>query len=186
MKDSGREALLALLDAYAWPEESSLRERFRRFVKTQPRCFENDCWDGHVTGSAWVLSKGEDQALLLLHAKLDKWLQPGGHSDGNSNTCSVALREAVEETGIKVELASPAIFDLDIHEIPARGPQPRHLHYDVRFAMWADPNHPPRFSEESREILWVPLEEIERYTLEESILRMVHKTVLRRRKLDGG
>ena len=176
MKDSGREALLELLNAYVWREEASLIERFRQLIATQPRCFENDCWAGHITGSAWVLSRDRCEALLLLHSKLGKWLQPGGHSDGHSDTRAVALREATEETGMAVELASAEIFDLDVHEIPELGHEPAHLHFDVRFALWADRDEVPVTSQESKAIAWVPLAEVERYTKDESVLRMVRKS----------
>lgn len=176
MNSAGREALLALLDGYAWKGESALRDRFREFVANEPRCFENNCWAGHITGSAWVLSRDSSETLLLLHTKLGKWLQPGGHSDGNSDTCAVAMREAWEETGVKVELASLQIFDLDVHQIPARGSDPEHLHFDVRFALWADRDQLPRASDESQAVRWTPLAEVAKYTKEESVLRMVRKT----------
>lgn len=167
-----------MLDAYDWPEEAIIRDRFRGFVVSEPRCFENDCWAGHITGSAWVLSMDASHALLVLHRKLGKWLQPGGHSDGDPDTRAVAMREAKEETGMAAELRSPEIFDLDIHEIPARGEQPAHLHLDVRFALCADMSETPVSNHESQDIAWVPLDDIERYTSEQSILRMVRKTII--------
>lgn len=181
MNSLGRGPLLALLDAYAWEGEFSIRDKFHQFVATEPRCFENDCWAGHITGSAWVLSRDSSETLLLLHRKLGKWLQPGGHSDGESDTCAVAMREAREETGISVELASPKIFDLDVHRIPARGSDPQHLHFDVRFALWADRVQSPCASEESQAVAWIPLAEVVNYTSEESVLRMVRKTLRLRR-----
>ena len=165
-----------MLDAYDWPQEALIRDRIRQFVATEPRCFDNDCWAGHITGSAWVLSQDASHALLVLHDKLGKWLQPGGHSDGNPDTRAVALREAREETGMAVELHAPGIFDLDIHEIPAFGVQPAHLHLDVRFAVRADMTKTPVPNDESRDVAWVPLSDIEHYTSEESILRMVRKS----------
>ncbi len=175
---AGAGALLELLDAYVRPEEAAVRDRIRAFVAGEPRCFENDCWAGHITGSAWVLSEDRTHTLLILHRKLARWLQPGGHSDGSPDTRSVALREAREETGIaRIALESPAIFDLDIHEIPARGSHPAHLHLDVRFAMRADMREVPAPNDESQDLAWVKLTEVERYTSEESVLRMVRKTI---------
>ena len=171
-----RQELLKALAAYPYREETEVRDRVRDLVRSEPRCFEKDCWRGHVTGSAWVLSLDARACLLILHRKLGKWLQPGGHSDGSADTWAVALREAEEETGLKVRLASDEIFDLDVHEIPARGTQPAHLHFDVRFAMWADGSSTPTASDESNAALWVPLEDVPRYTREESVLRMVRKT----------
>ena len=174
---SGRHTLLRALDAYACPQQEDVRRRVRDLIANEARCFENDCWRGHITGSAWIISPDRRQCLLILHKKLGKWLQPGGHSDGSPDTWRVALREAEEETGLTPTLASEAIFDLDIHEIPARGADPAHLHFDVRFVMWADASRPPSASDESNAIGWVPLAEVSRYTSEESVLRMVRKTM---------
>ena len=173
---SGRQALISALDAYPYFEERTVRNRVRSLVADEPRCFENDCWRGHVTGSAWVLSPDKRQCLLILHRKLGKWLQPGGHSDGSQDTWGVALREAEEETGLHPDLFSREIFDLDVHEIPARGDDPAHLHFDVRFAMSADASRAPSASSESTAIAWVPLAAVSSYTQEESVLRMVRKT----------
>jgi len=173
---SRRQALMRALDAYRYRQECAVRDRVRSLVADEPRCFENDCWQGHITGSAWILSSDRCECLLILHKKLGKWLQPGGHSDGSPDTWGVALREAEEETGMHPTLLSDEIFDLDVHEIPARGDDPAHLHFDVRFAMSVDAARAPVASSESNAIAWVPLAAISSYTREESVLRMVRKT----------
>ncbi len=74
------------------------------------------------------------------HRKLHRWLMPGGHCDGEPDARSVATREIAEETGlISYSLIQDAIFDIDIHEIPARGDIPAHLHFDIRYLFEADP-----------------------------------------------
>ena len=62
--------------------------------------------------------------LLTHHRKLDRWLQLGGHSDGESDPRQVALREAQEESGLArfrflPEASDPLPLDLDVHPIPA-------------------------------------------------------------------
>ena len=50
------------------------------------------------------------------------------------------MREAREESGLtRLRLVSPEIFDVDRHRIPARGAEPEHWHFDVRFLIEADP-----------------------------------------------
>src|SRR5438045_3238802 len=149
-----RASLLALLDSHAPFDqtEAQMLDRFRRFVATQPHCFERSLLEGHVTGSAWIVDADAAQVLLLHHRKLDRWLQPGGHCDGDSDVLRVALREAREETGLqRLAPVSPALFDLDIHWIPQRGDVPDHWHYDARFLLRAAPNEEFKHNHESKD-----------------------------------
>ena len=176
-----RDKLLTLLTGYAdrYPDEDVTR-RFRAFVEGQPRCFERDCWDdGHVTGSAVVLDKAGTSMLMTHHAKLGRWLQLGGHSDGESDPLAVACREATEESGLSVVPIQDEILDLDIHAIPVRGADPAHFHYDVRFLLQVDRPGALQVTHESLALRWVSLGNIEAVTNEESVLRMVRKYLSR-------
>ena len=119
----------------------------------------------HITASAFVLSPDRRHVLLMHHAKLDRWLQPGGHCDSCTDVRRAAEREAQEETGLtSLRLISNDIFDIDIHEIPARGKEPTHLHYDVRFLFEADPSLPLQQNSESKQLAWMTVEEMHRAT----------------------
>ena len=171
-----RSKLIDALDAYAsrYADERDVVTRFFALLDGHERCFHNDCWAGHITGSAWVLHPKRDSVLLTHHKKLGRWLQLGGHSDGDADTWHVAAREAAEESGLAVTLLDDAIFDIDIHEIPARKGDPAHEHFDVRFVFHAADE---RFAvtEESHALAWVPLDEVSSYTDEWSVLRLVSK-----------
>ena len=104
-----------------WPEESETVARFEAFIDSHPDCFERSCPVGHITGSAWIVNRMGGRVLLTHHAKLGRWLQLGGHSDGDPDTLEVALREAREESGLEVRAVDENIFDLDVHLIPACG-----------------------------------------------------------------
>ena len=160
------------------PREEETVTRFIEFVQANPRCFERDCWAGHVTGSAWLVDASRARLLLTHHKKLNMWLQLGGHSDGDADTQKVALREASEESGLSVHLLRSDIFDVDIHEIPARKNDPAHFHFDVRYAISAADD---QFvvSEESMALAWVDIDQLEQYTVETSILRMRDKWLQR-------
>jgi 8-oxo-dGTP pyrophosphatase MutT (NUDIX family) len=114
---------------------------------------------GHLTGSAFVVSADGRHAILLLHAKLGRWLQPGGHADGDTNLVNVAWREATEETGIAGLAIDPTPLDLDIHEVRPPREDP-HLHLDVRFLVIAPPGAQPRGNAESHEIGWFGRDEL--------------------------
>ena len=174
-----RAALAAALTAYGerWPEERTVVARFLALLEGREDCAERSCTDpGHLTGSAWILSPDGTAALLTHHRKLDLWVQLGGHADGELDLLAVARREGLEESGLpSLEPLSAAPFDLDIHTIPARGQEPAHEHFDVRFIFRA-PQHAVIVSDESHDLAWVPLAEMGSVTQEISIARMVGKT----------
>lgn len=175
-----RQFLLNLLEkhqAYNKTEEDMLIELIQ-FVKNNENCFDRTLTSGHITGSAWLVDKNLGHVFFTHHKKLNRWLQPGGHSDGDANTLAVAMREASEESGIEDVFIQPLfadVYDIDIHTIPARKNEAEHKHYDVRFILETDRNHPLKISDESNEIAWIAVEDIPQLTDEESILRMLEK-----------
>ncbi|HXB53869.1 MAG TPA: NUDIX hydrolase [Vicinamibacteria bacterium] len=122
-------------------EEAADLRRILDFVGRHPHPFERGIREGHLTGSAIVVSASWDQVLLLHHRKLDRWLQPGGHADpGETRGEDVALREAREETGIEglvLHPTAPRPLDVDVHDIPARRGEPAHEHLDLRYLVIA-------------------------------------------------
>jgi 8-oxo-dGTP pyrophosphatase MutT (NUDIX family) len=172
-----RPTLLQALRTYTtrFEEEKLFAADFLKLLE-HDRAFHRDHLPGHITGSAWIVDAAHTSVLLTHHAKLDKWLQPGGHADGDENVLRVALREAEEETGLKnFKLLQQGIFDLDIHTIPARKDFPEHLHYDIRFIFEADRGEALLISDESHDLKWVPFHQLSTYTSNTSILRMVDK-----------
>lgn len=131
---------------------------------------------GHVTGSAWLVNRPGTHVLLTHHRKLKRWLQLGGHADGEGDVLKVALTEAREESGLERLVAvAPALFDLDIHRIPEHGSEPAHYHYDARFALRSMDDSPYRISGESNQLAWAEIANLGAYTNEESMLKMARK-----------
>ena len=175
--DTGRNDLLAAIERYEQrhQDERATIARFRDFILRVPRCFDRETTEGHITGSAWVVDMDGSHTLLTHHRKLNKWLQLGGHADGDSNVVRVALTEAREESGIDdLSIHTNDIFDLDVHLIPAHGDVAEHFHYDVRYVVHAA--HTVHVvSGESHDLAWVSVTALDTYTTEESMLRMAHK-----------
>ncbi len=162
-----------LLDAH----EAATATEIIRFVEVHADCLLRTCGPGHLTGSAWIVSPDRTSTLLTHHRKLDKWLQLGGHADGDADLLAVALREAREESGLtRLRSVSREIFDCDRHSIPARGSEPAHWHLDLRFLIEADPAEPLAISCESKALAWVEIERVTTLNPEESMARMVRKT----------
>lgn len=169
--------LIKLLANYHSPNQhqQDCKQKMREFLGSSNNCFSRENQSGHFTASAFVINKQGDKFLLMHHAKLDKWVQLGGHCDGDPDILSVAIKEAQEESGcLKIRPISPTIFDLDIHSIPAIANIAPHRHYDVRFLLQIDDSSLLKSNAESKELKWfsakdpLPTESI-------SVIRMKNK-----------
>lgn len=172
-----RHSLVSFFSEYhtPYPEEEVFIVKFLELLAHKD-CFERTHLPGHITGSAWIVDSSRQKTLLVHHAKLNKWLQPGGHADGDENVLRVALREAEEETGLKnLKVVSNLPFDIDIHTIPERKDFSEHFHFDIRFLIEASLEEPIIVSEESHDVKWIPLALLEELNQEQSILRMKKK-----------
>jgi 8-oxo-dGTP pyrophosphatase MutT (NUDIX family) len=157
-----RVALLVSLARYRdqWQGEAQTAEAFLRFLGSHDDVFVRSHRIGHFTGSAFLVSADGTRVLLMHHRKLDRWLQPGGHADGDANLARVALREAREETGVAGLRVEGGIFDLDRHRIPARGDEPEHWHYDVRYVVRAGTDERFAINTESLALAWRPVADV--------------------------
>lgn len=173
-----RNSILQQLEHYLnqYTDESAMVARYISFVKSNADCFERSLQIGHVTGSAWVVNNEGTHTLLTHHKKLNKWLQLGGHADGDADVLRVSKREVAEESGIAdVVSVGDGIFDVDIHLIPERGNEPEHYHYDVRYVLQVTGDEGYVVSDESHDLAWIEIVQLHKKTQEESMLRMARK-----------
>ena len=174
-----REILRSSLELYRTPfeEEAGFVEDFISLTQDE-LAFRRERLAGHFTASAWIVNKKRTHTLMTLHKKLNRWLQLGGHADGNENLLEVAMNEAKEESGLtSLRFVDAGIFDIDRHVIPQKGDVPEHFHYDVRFLIEAEIDEPLMMSDESHDLAWIPFEAVEDLTGgNTSILRMLEKT----------
>lgn len=174
-----RHALISTQDA----EAAAL---FLGFLDSHENVFERHHPPGHFTGSAWLVSGDDQRVLLTHHRKLQRWLQLGGHADGDGDLARVAMREAEEESGLSGLQVEPEIFDLDRHRIPARGPDPEHWHYDVRFVVRACAGEEVTVGEESLDLAWRRIDALcDDDAMDESIRRMARRWLDRSMFADG-
>jgi 8-oxo-dGTP pyrophosphatase MutT (NUDIX family) len=162
------------------PEEAAHLRRILEFLGRHPEPFDRGILEGHLTGSAIVASSRGHGVLLLHHRKLQRWLQPGGHADPRETAGeAVALREAREETGIE-DLAlhprAPRPLDVDVHAIPAIGPEPAHAHLDLRYLVVApDDGVITRSAAETNDARWFAWEELAGLDLDPGLVRALAK-----------
>lgn len=160
--------------------EAQHLRRIREFVARHANPFDRRIREGHLTGSALVVSASGRKTLLLQHRKLERWLQPGGHADPQETSGeAVALREAREETGIdglRLHPSAPRPLDVDVHAIPACHDEPAHEHLDLRYLLVAPDEAPlAQSAAESRDLRWFRWDELARLDLDPGLLRALGK-----------
>jgi 8-oxo-dGTP pyrophosphatase MutT (NUDIX family) len=146
---------------------------------------------GHITTSAFVLDESAMKVLLIHHRLYNRWLQPGGHYDDGELWAS-ALREAVEETGIRhAQLhdwsrAHGCPVDIDTHRIAARAAkgEQAHVHHDFAYLLRAESQQPLVAQlEEVLDVRWVSLAvavELGDSRLRRIIGKLTHLDIFRR------
>jgi 8-oxo-dGTP pyrophosphatase MutT (NUDIX family) len=163
--------------------EQQHRARILQLIEGTAEPFSREQYvPGHVTASAFVANSDKSALLLILHGKLQRWLQPGGHVEPEDrDVLESARREVLEEVGVStLELASPGLFDVDVHPIPARPGQPAHEHFDVRF-LFVTHERGAKAGSDAHDARWVPVTQLldraegSVYTSDESVMRAVRK-----------
>lgn len=173
-----RRMLIELLNNYIpqAPEEIEFKQEIMSFVTANPSCFERSLEEGHITASSWLLNKDGSKALLMHHAKLNKWFQLGGHCDGDSDVLGVAIKEAQEESGIlTIAPVHSQIFDIDVHLIPANSREKAHYHYDIRFLLHVVSDQEFVKNSESKDLRWISKQSSALPTDNPSVVRMFNK-----------
>lgn len=161
MTDSGARVAAQIVEELRAIEPVDERERTSiasaiSFLTTASHPFSEMASPSHITASAFVVS---DRGVILhRHRILGRWLQPGGHVDGDESPEEAAVREVREETGLIAIPLTNGVFHVDMHPGPHE-----HTHYDLRYLLAASPDDPSPAAGESAEVVWCAFDEIETF-----------------------
>lgn len=129
---------------------------------------------GHITVGAFLLNDA-GAVLMVHHRKLEIWIEPGGHVEPSDATFEdAAARELLEETGIAAAVVPVGIFDIDVHDIPAREVEPAHQHFNVSY-LFEHPSGPLTVADEVLDARWVHLADVADLTTDSAVERAIGK-----------
>lgn len=181
MLDQARNKVLELLSKFKPHDEQELKDlaQIRTLVEQHEDIFTRNCLAAHLTGSALVVNPKTKKILLHQHKKLNKWLQFGGHTDGETNLAAVAMKEAQEESGLTdLIFYSAKPLDIEVQKIPAKNEVPAHLHLDFRYLVFTQAESLPKPAEhESQTLKFIDISDIDYLVgqLDYALVRLIKK-----------
>jgi 8-oxo-dGTP pyrophosphatase MutT (NUDIX family) len=132
----------------------------------------------HLTGSALIVHPPTRRVLLRWHARQGSWLHVGGHADpGETEPLAIALREAIEETGLDdvAPWPDPRLLQVAIVPVPASATEPDHEHADLRFVLATATPDAARPEKPTAPLRWTTTGEAAGLTTSDSLRQMLQR-----------
>jgi len=151
----------------------------------------------HFTASAVVIE--ESHILLVHHRRIGAWLPPGGHIDDGELPHEAAIREVLEETGVRVMVMTPELpvsIDSDafflqqplcMHGVFAVEDGVELYHIDLAYLCSVDRSESGDMplltvAEEVHDAAWIPIDGLGSLNLAKNVREVVDMALL---KLQG-
>lgn len=116
----------------------------------------------------WREQEGKPHVLVIRHQNGGHWAFPKGHVEGNETEEQTAVREILEETGLKVKL------DTSFRRVVTFSPKPRVIKDVIYFAAKSTGGKLKRQEEEVMDIRWLTIGEALKfitYETDKAVLR---------------
>lgn len=151
------------------------------FIENNDDCLDRSNLIAHITSSAFVLNEQMDKVLFVHHNIYNSWGWVGGHNDSNPDLLEVAIKEALEETGIsKVSTYSDEMISLDVilveNHIKNGLFVGDHLHLNATYILIASEDEELVVKEdENSGVRWFDISDVMEYVTEDRIKDVYNK-----------
>ncbi|WP_455718202.1 NUDIX hydrolase [Anaerosporobacter sp.] len=145
------------------------------YITMFPNILTRDNDFAHMTASSWIVNKDRSKVLMIYHNIYQSWAWTGGHADGEDNMLNVAIREAMEETGIKtVKPIQDTMFSLELLCVNGHVKREQyvssHIHINVTYLLEADESEELAMKEdENSGVRWIAIEDAIKLSSEENM-----------------
>ena len=137
----------------------------------------------HITSSGFIVNEKRDKVLMIHHNIYNSWGWTGGHADGDKDLLRVAIKEAIEETGVKN--VSPITNDIcSIEILPVNSHMKKgkyvasHLHLSIAYILEASEEDELFVKEdENSGVKWIFMDDIEKYVSEKHMIGIYNKLI---------
>lgn len=142
----------------------------------------------HFSSSGFIVNPEKDKVLMVHHLIYDIYAWTGGHMDGEEDFVAVALREAMEETGVQKIKRISDIISIDILPVPAHikngQPVEKHDHFNITYLLEAEENQTLSIKEdENSDVRWIALNELEKWVDSKEMMIIYNKIIERLNQL---
>jgi len=183
--------LFNIIQNYSPKNEQEIRdkEQMLRFMTCNDNYLKRENQIAHFTASMWTVNKERTKTLMVYHNLYDSWSWIGGHADGEEDLCAVALRELMEETGVKhPRLVSEEIFSLESLTVNGHMKKgqyvPGHVHYNLTFLAEADEDEVLTAQiEENQAVRWWSFEEAVTVSKEAWMVERIYKKLIEKSRI---
>lgn len=140
------------------PDQLEMHKEYRDLIAEDHRSLARDRTQGHFTASALLVDPMRAQVMLVMHPRVKRWLQMGGHIESTDRSFrEAALRESREESGYSQIDVGKFPVRLDRHEVPCKSPSGEvihSVHWDVQFLAVVDSFHIREITEDAQAKWW--------------------------------
>lgn len=174
------------INAYCPTNDAELREKqmILEYIRLFPdNILTRDNEMAHMTSSGFIMNAERSKVLFVHHNIYQTWTWTGGHADGDEDLLAIAMKEAMEETGLLgIQPLTEEMLSLDV--IPVFPHYKRgkyicaHMHLNSSYVLIGDEGETTRVNEnENSGVRWIPIEQISCYANEPDIVKIYERLI---------